>query len=124
MKPVQHLVTVTVVAALVAAPAFAQQPDPHQHGQQPGAQAAPGRPGAPGMGPGMMGGMGGMMGRGMGMMHGRGGDGPLALCPTAAMMAHDDARANARTLKLCGDLLKAMGEVLLKHGAELEKSGH
>jgi hypothetical protein len=74
------------------------------------------------MGPGMMGGMGRTMGGGMGMMGGRG-DGPLALCPTAAMMAHHDARANARALKLCGDLLKAMGDVLLKHGAEIEQSG-
>jgi hypothetical protein len=65
----------------------------------------------------MGGGMHGMMG---GMRGDRGGEGPMGLCPTAAMMAHHDAKAMARSLKLCGDLLKALGDVMLKHGAELE----
>jgi hypothetical protein len=34
----------------------------------------------------------------------------------------DDPKSAARMLKLRGDMLKAMGEVLLKHGAELEKT--
>lgn len=129
-------VTIAVAAVVVTAvlPALAQQSgqpsDPHHPQQQapvPG-QPAPGQP-APGGGPGGMGGMmgGGMMGEmmrmhGGGMMgHGRGGEGPLGLCPTARMLAHDDARAMSRSLRICGDLLKAMGDVLLKHGAELEK---
>jgi hypothetical protein len=139
MKRLLGFVTVSALLVIAIDPVLAQQPTPrppggaHEHGQQqapaPGQQTpAPGQPapgaGGPhggGMGGGMMGGgMGGMMG---GMRGGRGGEGPMALCPTAMMMAHHDAKSNARSLRLCGDLLKAMGDVLLKHGAELEKAG-
>jgi len=46
-----------------------------------------------GMGPGMMGGMSGM----------------------------SDPKAQARMLKLHGDMMKAMGEVMLKHGQAMEQ---
>jgi hypothetical protein len=146
MKRVLGFVTVSALLMIAIAPVRAQQPAPgppggaHEHGQlqspAPGQQApvpgqpGPGRPHGGGMGGmrgggGMMsGGMGGMRGGMMGGMRGgRGGEGPMALCPTAMMMAHHDAKANARSLRLCGDLLKAMGDVLVKHGAELEKAG-
>lgn len=77
-------------------------------------------------GAGMMGGPGAMHGRGMGM--GRGGEMGGDMCgmmmggDMGMMGASDDPRAAARTLRLRGDMLKAMGEVLLKHGAELEKA--
>jgi hypothetical protein len=125
------------LAALAIHPALAEQPAPapgggHEHGQQQGqpAQGQHGQP-APGAGPGpgrgMMGGgmmMGGMHGGGaMGGMRARSGEGPLGLCPSAAMMAHHDGKAAARSLKLCGELVRAMGDVLVKHAAELEKAG-
>lgn len=135
MKGLFALVTVLALLIVATDPALGQQPTPrppadaHEHAQQP----APGRPtpppGQPAPGPhgggmgGMTGGsmMGGGMGAMMGGMHGgHGGDGPIGLCPTAPMMAHHDAKAMANSLKLCGDLLKAMGDVMLKHAAELE----
>lgn len=69
-----------------------------------------------------------MMGRGMkghGMME--------MLCPMMAMMMqpagtaeagsqeHMDPKAVGRLLQLRGDMLKAMGEVLLKHGKAMEE---
>jgi hypothetical protein len=139
MKRVLGFVIVSALLVIAIAPVLAQQPTPrppggaHEHGQQqapaPGHQEpvrgqpaqGTGGPHGGGMGGGMMGGgMGRMMG---GMRGGRGGEGPMGLCPTAMMLAHHDAKASARSLRLCGDLLKAMGDVLLKHGAELEKAG-
>lgn len=58
-----------------------------------------------GMGPGMMGGGPGMMGMGPGMM---GAD-------------TSDPKAQARMLRLRGDMMKAMGDVLLKHAQALER---
>jgi hypothetical protein len=69
-----------------------------------------------------------MMGRGM-RGHGMMG----MLCPMMAMMVdpagmasmgseHMDPKAVGRLLQLRGDMLKAMGEVLLKHGKAMEES--
>lgn len=72
------------------------------------------------MGPGMMGGMpcppamGHQMmgmGMGMGMEHGMMG----------GMMGMSDPKATARMLKLRGDILKAIGEVMLKHAQAMEQ---
>jgi hypothetical protein len=62
------------------------------------------------MGHGMMGmcpmmGMGGMMGGGM----------------MGGVMGSADPKAQARMLKLRGDMMKAMGDVLLKHAQEVEQ---
>jgi hypothetical protein len=57
----------------------------------------------PMMGQSMMG-----MGMGPGMMGG--------------MMGMSDPKAQARMLKLRGDMMKAMGEVLLKHAQEMEQA--
>lgn len=62
------------------------------------------------MGHGMMGmcpmmGMGGMMGGGM----------------MGGMMGSADPKAQARMLKLRGDMMRAMGDVLLKHAQEVEQ---
>jgi hypothetical protein len=68
-----------------------------------------------------------MMGRRM-MAHGMGG----MQCPMMAMLLDPaamigeqpaDPKAVGRLLQLRGDLLKAMGEVLLKHGKAMEE-GH
>ena len=78
--------------------------DPHAHAPAAG----------PGMGQGMMGGMmmcpmmgPGMMSMGPGMMGGT--------------MASSDSKAMARMLKLRGDIMKAVGEVMLKHAQALEQ---
>jgi len=122
-------VRVVALLATLIHPAWAQQPTPspgdrHEHEQQAPAPSPPAPGGAAphggAAGGGMMG--GGMMGGGMmgAMRAGPGGADPMGLCPTAPMMAHHDATSMARSLKLCGDLLKAMGDVLIKHGQALE----
>ena len=134
MKRLIGLVVGTTMLAYVVYPTLAQQPaapsgsDREQAQPAPGAQGQPGPQRPPGdRGPGGMtggAGMGGMMdmhGMMAGMRGGRGGDGPMGLCPTAAMLAHHDAKVMARSLKLCGDLMKAMSDVLLKHAAELDR---
>ncbi|OGK80984.1 MAG: hypothetical protein A2X52_09300 [Candidatus Rokubacteria bacterium GWC2_70_16] len=84
------------------------------------------------MGQGMMGGqgmmmcpmMGGMMGQGMmgsqGMM---GGQGMPGMARGSGIMRGpvdmSDPKAAARTLKLRGDLMKAVGEIMLKHAEAL-----
>ena len=78
--------------------AFAQmqpmKPAQPSQGQTPGAAQKPGQqPQQPMMGQGMMGGM----------------------------MSMSDPKAQARMLKLHGDMMKAMGEVMLKHGQALEQ---
>ncbi len=93
-------------AVLAMASGVWAQSSPSQGSQSP----------APMMGPGMMGGMPcpspmgqGMMGMGMG--HGMMGE----------MMGMSDPKAAARMLKLRGDILKAIGDVMLKHAQALEQ---
>jgi hypothetical protein len=78
------------------------------------------------MGQSMMGGMmcpmmGQGMGQGMGMMGGM--QGPRMAIPgmMEMMMSLQDPKAAARMLKMRGEMMKAMGEVLMKHGAQLEQ---
>lgn len=79
----------------------------HAHGQQSPqstmGQEMMGSMMCPMMGQSMMG-----MGMGPGMMGG--------------MMGTPDPKAQARMLKLRGDMMKAMGEVLLKHAQEVEQT--
>ena len=97
---------------LLGGAALAQQPP--QHGGPEGT-----RPGRPGM----------MQQRGGGMMPGmmEGGMGGAAqggLCATlvgAPMPA--DGKAMGRMLQLCGEMLRAVGEVMVKHGQKLEGAG-
>jgi hypothetical protein len=78
-------------------------PAPPSHGQDPAGTHAPGQPSHhPMMGQGMM--MCPMMGMGMG-------PGTMS-----------EPKAQARMLKLRGDMMKAMGEVLLKHAQEIEQA--
>jgi hypothetical protein len=79
-------------------------------GQPPAGTHAPGQQSQqPMMGQEMMGMMCPMMGMGMGsgMMGGA--------------MGMSDPKAQVRMLKLRGDMMKAMGEVLLKHAQEIEQ---
>jgi hypothetical protein len=94
-------------------------PPPGAPSQAPGSSETPGPPSqGPIMGPGMMGGMPcppamghQMMGMGMGVEHGMMG----------GMMGMSDPKTAARMLKLRGDILKAIGEVMLKHAQALEQ---
>jgi hypothetical protein len=65
------------------------------------------------MGPGMMG--PGMMGPGM-MGHGMMGPGMMG-----GMGAPSDPKAMARMLRFRGDMMKAIGEVMIKHAEAIEK---
>ena len=75
---------------------------------------APGGGGGP-MGPGGMMGSGGMMGM-PGRMPGMGGRDHLE-----HLMVHDP-KAAARLMRFRADMLRAMGEVLQRHAAEIEKA--
>ena len=86
-------------------PASSPSQDPHSH--------------APTTAPGMMG--QGMMGGGM--MCPLMGPGMAAMGPgmMGGMMASSDPKAMARMLRLRGDIMKAVGEVMLKHAQALEQ---
>ena len=132
----KSLVIATVTAlGLVATVASAQQPSgQHQHDQaKPPAQSAPapergGLHGGGGMpGGGMMGGMhgggmmGGMHGGGMhagGMMGGMCGMmGAMGMGPM--MGGASDPKTLGRMLQMRGEIMKAVGDVLIKHGQAL-----
>ena len=104
------LFTVSVAVAQMR-PMTPAQPS---QGQPPAGTHAPGpQSHQPMMGQGMM--MCPMMGQsmmGMGM-------GPGMM---GGMMGMSDPKAQARMLKLRGDMMKAMGEVLLKHAQEIEQA--
>jgi hypothetical protein len=83
-------------------------------GQAPAGTHTPGQPSHhPMMGQGMT--MCPMMGQSMTGM----GMGPGMM---GGMMGMSDPKAQARMLKLRGDMMKAMGEVLLKHAQEIEQA--
>lgn len=125
MKVTLVLSTALFLALLLTSGALAAQ---HQPGgqMQMGSQPAPQQPAAPhqpGMGPGMMGpgGMGMMcpmmsMMPMMGQMMGGQAD-PSGMAMMGMMGAGQmDPKAMGRMLQFRGELLKAMGDVMLKHG--------
>jgi hypothetical protein len=113
------LLTSSVAAAQMRPPGPPppdQQQMAGQGGMQcpmPGGMQGHGMMGPGMMGPGMMG--PGMMGAGM-MGHGMMGPGMMG-----GMGAPSDPKAMARMLKFRGDMLKAIGEVMLKHAEAIEK---
>lgn len=118
------LVIVCASLALVALPALdATAQMGGQPMTPPGAQQQP----APGQPPGMGGGMmhQGMMGMMCPMMTGGGmmGGGMEMMPMMRGMMggAQTDPKVMGRMLQIRGDMLKAMGDVLLKHGKQLEE---
>jgi hypothetical protein len=118
-----------VLTLALATPPLAAQPAAPPAEEKPAAGARPGMP--QGMGPGgmpggMMGGMhGGMMGgMGPGGMHG----GMMGACPMMGMMggmaspmmgAGGDPRTMGLMLQMRGEMMRAVGEVLLKYGQQL-----
>ncbi len=95
-------VVVLLAFALSVVPAAAQQPPPGKPPIPGDAQRMPGR-GMPEMHGGMHG-MGGMM-----------------MCPMMmAMMGHP---ADPRLMQMHGEMMKAMGDIMMKYGKALESSG-
>src|SRR5712691_3805517 len=121
----------TVCAALIGLMVLGSAGLAAQHqpgGQMPmgGQPQQPGQPPAqpPMMGPGMMGMMGPMMGM-MSMMHQMmGGMMDPSGMGMMGMMGGDkkDPEAMGRMLQLRGEMLKAMGDILLKHGKMMEEA--
>ncbi|MBI2159368.1 MAG: hypothetical protein HYU25_03080 [Candidatus Rokubacteria bacterium] len=134
MNATKRLFAVLCGLALVftlAAPAAAQQPSP-QPGMSPGPGGQPPQMPMPGGG-GMQGGgmmmcpmMSAMMGGGMmggGMMRGGGmmGEGMMGGGGMMGMMGGQaDPKTQARMLQMRGEIMKAVGDVLIKHGKALE----
>jgi hypothetical protein len=139
-----RLTVITIALALVAGPvttALAQQPSTpkdaqgqqHQHPQQPQQPGQPGQHHQHGAGGAAPSGPGGM---GHGMMHGgmgQGGGMPMAMC--AEMMGRrsgggmgdllaipnlsGDPKTAGRMLQMRGEMLRAIADVMTKHGKEL-----
>ncbi len=111
---------VTVAAAQTRpAPPSEAQPPAGTHAPEHQSQQPMMGPGQMGHGQGMVGMMCPMMGMGPGMMSGgmMSGGGMMG-----GMMATADPKAQARMLKLRGDMMKAMGDVFLKHAQEIEQA--
>ena len=112
MKTMGFLVASVVVAALAVTPAYAQQPAAPHGMAQPPAATAPAPPSGPPDGPkgpampmmdmcrDMMGGMAGMP-----MM---GPSGPM------------DPKERAAMLEMRGEMMKAMGDLMLKHARRMQ----
>ena len=104
------VVAMAGLAVLAMVSGAAAQSSPSQGSQSPAPMMGPGMMGGmpcpPAMGHQMMG-----MGMGMGMEHGM----------MSGMMGMSDPKAAARMLKLRGDILKAIGDVMLKHAQALEQ---
>jgi hypothetical protein len=139
MKAAVAVAAATAIVLWVAAGALAQGPSSSPGHVQ--AQAPAQRPGPPPAGPGPGGMGGGMPGGGLpgsGMMHGgmmggmpmMGMMGGGMMCPMMGMMGGmpmmggaQDPKTLGRMLQLHGEMMRAVGDVLLKHGRALEGSG-
>ncbi len=116
--------TMTVLAVLTvflaASAALAQmQPMTPPQGQPPAGQGSHpmmGQPGSGGMMCPMMGMMGGSM---MGGMQEPGMMGPGM---SGMMMGSRDPKTMARMLRMRGEMMKAMGDIMMRHGAEMEQA--
>ncbi len=128
MNRLVGFLAVVCAVSIVVAPVFAQQPG--GAGSQPMPPSASGGPGMGGPMSGMgqapmMGGMGmcpmmgmmsgGMMGGGMsaGMMGG-------GMMPMMRMMGQADPKTVAQMLQMRGEMLKAVGDVMIKYGKTME----
>jgi hypothetical protein len=127
---VAFLVAVSALL-IVVAPVFAQQPG--GAGSQPMPPSASGSPGMGGPMGGMgqapmMGGMGmcpmmGMMSGGMtggGMPQGMMGGG--GMMPMMGMMGQGNPKTMAQMLQMRGEMLKAVGDVMIKYGKTMEST--
>jgi hypothetical protein len=116
MKVLRIFVSSMLFVAVAVAPVSAQQPgpptDPHQLAPPPATSTTPPTPG-PGMRPDampmmdmcrqMMAGMGGMMGM-----------------PSVGGGAPTDPKERAEMLEMRGEMMKAMGDIMLKHARRMQ----
>ena len=113
MRKTAVLLALAVLLLTVSAASAQMKPMTPPQGKPPaGQEHHPGmdQPGAGGMMCPMMGMMGGMQGGGMmspGMM--------------GMMMGSQDPKAMGRMLKMRGEMMKAMGDIMMRHGAEMEQ---
>jgi hypothetical protein len=106
MNKVTAMTAGVAVLLSVSAAAAQTQPMAPAQGQHQGGAHAPGQQSQQPM----MGHMGHM------------GHGMMGMCPMmGGMMGSADPKAQARMLRLRGDMMKAMGDVLLKHAQEIEQ---
>lgn len=123
-------ITIAALLLVLAGPALAQQSSPRPPA---GAQPQAPSPSAPHTGPGMGGmhGGGGMPGgmMGMGGMHGMMGGstqgmGGMCMPMMMGMQGMMDAQADPKTrglmLQMHGEMMKAVGDVMLKYGKQFE----
>jgi hypothetical protein len=114
MKRYGGFLTGALLATLVAVPAYAQQPgtanDPHHPAASASAPAAPEVPPAPdskGSGMPMMDMCRQMMGDAVGM-------------PMASTGAAADPKEKADMLQMRGEMMKAMGDIMMKHARRMQ----
>ena len=114
MKRFSAFVTGALLATLIVAPVYAQQPgpanDPH-HPATPGATAAPPAPAAT---PGSKGGDMPMMDMCRQMM------GDMMAMPMMGGAAPADPNEKADMLQMRGEMMKAMGDIMMKHARRMQ----
>ncbi len=113
MKKVSMFVISALFAVLVAAPVHAQQPgaapDPHHPAPTPGAPATP-----PAPMPGMKGAEMPMMDMCRQMMAG------MTSMPMMGGTMPADPKEKADMLQMHGEMMKAMGDIMMKHGRRMQ----
>jgi hypothetical protein len=114
MKPLGTFVATVLFALLAATPVFAQQPgassDPHHPAAPSGSPAAP----APAPAPGMHGGGMPMMEMCRQMM------GEMSGMPMMGGAAPADPKERAAMLEMRGEMMKSMGDIMMKHGRRMQ----
>ena len=113
MKMLGTLIVGTLFAVLVATPVSAQQPAASQDAHHPPTQAgAPATP--PAAGPGMRADAMPMMDMCRQMMGG------MAGMPMMGGGAAADPKARAEMMQMHGEMMKAMGEIMMKHARHMQ----
>jgi hypothetical protein len=117
MKRFSVLVTGALLALLIVTPVYAQQPgttnDPH-HPASP--SAPPGTP-APTSAPGSKGEEMAMMDMCRQMM------GDMTAMPMSGGAASTDPKERAEMLQMRGEMMRAMGDIMMKHARRMGKTG-
>ena len=114
MKTLRAIVATTLFAMLVVTPAYAQQPgtsnDPHHPAPPAGTSATPPPAPTPGMGAGAM----PMMDMCRQMM------GDMTGMPMMGGGAPADPKEKAAMLQMRGEMMKAMGDIMMKYATRMQ----
>jgi hypothetical protein len=114
MKPIAAFAAMVLVALLAVTPAFAQTPggatDPHHPAPPAGKGPAP----APAPGPGGHGGGMPMMEMCRQMM------GEMSGMPMMGGMASADPKERAAMMEMRGEMMKSMGDIMMKHARRMQ----